>query len=429
VDSGDRIWIATYEGGIFVLDHAGSPFDKLDDAWTQFTTSDGMVDDRLYALVLDEAAGHAWVGTREDGIGRLDYAGTIENKSDDTWTIFTTEDPLPHNRVRALLPEGDDVWIGTRGGGLAATDVETWTTFATSDGVVNNDVEALASQDGLKWVGTGSGLSAFDDNHTPRNKSDDTWTTFGSQDGLSDDDVQDLTVDSQGGVWIATDGGGLSVLDYGGTPHEKSDDTWIAFTTADGLAHDGVESVAMDEDGRVWASTYGGGVSVLDFAGTRFEKSDDTWMTYTTADNLDSNYVLSVALDGNERLWIGTNNALNLLEHAGTPFDKSDDIWTLFRTTDGLAGYNIRAITFDAAGRLLLTTTNGLSILDTAGTPHEKSDDAWHTWRVADGLVDSHLRSVAIDPSGAVWVGTENGLSRLLDAVQYQVYLPIILKD
>jgi ligand-binding sensor domain-containing protein len=48
---------------------------------------------------------------------------------------------------------------------------------------------------------------------------------------------------------------------------------------------------------------------------------------------------------------------------------------------------------------------------------------------VADGLADSYLYSVAIDRSGTAWVGTDTGLSRMIGAVQYRVYLPLVLKS
>jgi ligand-binding sensor domain-containing protein len=425
MDSNGRMWIPT-GGGIFVLDHGGTPFDKSDDTWTRFSTSDGLVHNSLDALLLDEPTGQVLVGSKGYGISELDYAGTVEDKSDDTWTTFATEDPLPDNTVYALLPEDDHIWVGTYGGGLTATDGEIWTTFTSAGGLVSSLVNAIAS-DGLKWVGTYSGLSAFDNGGTLHDKSDDTWTTFRTEDGLSNNYVRAVTMDGSGRKWLGTWGGGLSVLDDAGTPHDKSDDTWTAFTTTDGLAYDDVCSVAVDGDGRVWVAT-SDSLSVLDFADTPHDKSDDTWMTCTTADGLAYRYVYSVAVDRNGWVWAGTGNGLNVLDHADTPFDKSDDTWTRFSTSDGLAGNLIWAITFDAADRLWLATTSGLSALDTAGTPHDKSDDEWLTWSVADGLVDSYLRSVAIDLSGAVWVGTDGGLSRMIGAVGYRVYLPLVLK-
>jgi len=415
-DSGGRIWVATYGGGISVLDHGGTPFDKSDDTWTAFTSDDGLGYDGLNGLVLDAPSGQVWAATWREGISWLDYGGTVEDKSDDSWVILVTDDPLPRNDVRAVLADGDHAWVGTFGGGLTATDGERWTTFKESDGLASDYVYDLVSQEGLLWVGTGNGLSAFDDGATPHDESDDTWTSFRTDDGLGHGTVWSAAVDGNGRKWLGTSGG-VSVLDDGGTPHDKSDDDWTVFITADGLADDRVYSVVVDGDGRVWAGTGSGGLSMLDFAGTPSDKSDDTWTAFTSADGLASNSVYAVAVDADVRIWAGTSGGLNVLDFTGTVFDKSDDTWTWFSAGDGLASNFVQAVSFDAQGRLWLATIDGLSVLNTAGTPHDESDDEWHTWRVADGLVDHDACSVAIDLSGAVWVGTEGGLSRMTDTI------------
>jgi ligand-binding sensor domain-containing protein len=142
-----------------------------------------------------------------------------------------------------------------------------------------------------------------------------------------------------------------------------------------------VYEIPPDGPQQVWATTYpwwdgsqyvGGGLVLLDHAGTPFDKSDDTWTVFTTTHGLASDWVYSVAVDGDGQVWAGTSSGLNVLDHGGTPFDKSDDRWTQFSTGNGLAGYGVWAIIFDAAGRLWLATNDGLSVLDTASTPHDK---------------------------------------------------------
>ena len=449
VDSQSRVWIATYGGGIFVLDHAGTPFDKSDDTWTQFTTSDGLVNNYVYAVALDEPAGQVWAGSWGYGLSRLDNAGTVEEKSDDTWTTFATDDPLPDNHVYAVLPEGDHTWVGTYCGGLSVTDGETWTTFTSADGLASNCVYAMTRQEGPRWVGTSGGLSAFDDAGTPYHSEDDTWASFRTDDGLNTDSVYDLDFDVAGRLWMGSRprgtgseyvDGGLSVLDDGGTPFDKGDDTWMTYVPADsgGAFNAWVYDIAPDGPARVWAATYpwwtgseyeGGGLVLLDDAGTPFDKADDTWTVFTTTHGLASDWVYSVAVDGDGRVWAGTSSGLNVLDHAGTPFDTADDTWTLFNVSDGLAGNGVQDIFFDASGRLWLATNGGVSVLDHAGTPFDKSDDEWHTWTVEDGLVDSYVLTVALGPSGAVWASADTGLSRMRGATQRRLYLPLILRE
>ena len=436
LDSQGRVWIATYGGGIFVLDHGGTPTVKTDDTWTQFSTADGLAHNNVYALTLDELAKQVWIGTWGYGISRLSYAGTVANKSDDTWTTFVTTDPLPSNYVYALLSDSDVAWVGTDSG-LVATNGQTWTTFTTADGLVSNYTYAFAPQDGIKWIGTSSGVAVFDDGGTPHDKANDQWASFRVADGLSSEYVYDLDVDSAGRLWAASTpwwtggvyvGGGLSLLDDGGTPFDKADDQWMPYLPADtnGLFNGWGYEIALDGTHRVWIGGYplwdgskyvGGGLFLLDHAGTPFDKADDTWTVFTTTHGLPDNFVYAVAVDSGGRVWSGTFNGLSVLDYHGTPFDKADDTWTQFSTADGLAHPSVYAIVFDPAGRLWLATGDGLSMLDTRGSPHNKADDVWVTWRTANGLVDNGLTSVAIGSSGAVWVGASAGLGRMSGAV------------
>ena len=57
--------------------------------------------------------------------------------------------------------------------------------------------------------------------------------------------------------------------------------TWTNYTAEDGLADNGVNSIAIDAQGNKWFGTSAG---VSKFDGT-------TWTTYTTADGLEDNNV------------------------------------------------------------------------------------------------------------------------------------------
>ncbi|MEM2352325.1 MAG: hypothetical protein QXT26_07955, partial [Thermoproteota archaeon] len=105
------------------------------------------------------------------------------------------------------------------------------------------------------WYGaSGGGVSYHNDNGTPANKSDDTWVTFTEADGLVDNYVWSITIDSSGRKWYGTNSG-VSYHNDNGTPKDKSDDTWVTFTTADGLANDGVNFIAIDSSNKKWYGT------------------------------------------------------------------------------------------------------------------------------------------------------------------------------
>lgn len=295
-----------------------------------------------------------------------------------------------------------------------------WTTFTYDDGLVSGIVYALAEDDeGYLWFGTAGGVSVLDYAGTPFDKGDDAWITFTTDDGLAHNFVLAMAEDSGGRWWFGTRGGGVSVLDDGGTPWDKGDDVWITFTTADGLARDDVYFVAEDGGGRWWFGTQGGGVSVLDNGGTPFDKSDDAWITFTTADGLASNTTFDIARDSAGRWWFGTYwYGVSVLDDGGTPFDKGDDVWTTFSSADGLAQHGVYAIAEGNGGRQWFgTTQGGVSVLDDGGTLLDKSDDAWTNFTAADGLVDNLVSVITMDDERGVWFGTDSGLGVLVDKV------------
>ena len=420
VDSGGRLWFGTDGGGVSVLEDGGTPFDKGDDTWKTFTTADGLANNRVYAIAVDGRQ-RLWFGTSR-GVSVLDYGGTPFDKQGDTWITFTSADGLASNYAKAIAVDSRGrLWFGTSYGGVSVLDYgdtpfdrqgDTWTTFTSADGLASNYVEAIAVDSrGRLWFGTSGGVSVLDDDGTPFDKQDDTWTTFTSADGLTDNQVTAIAVDSRGQLWFDTaplesSGHGVNVLDNGGTPFDKGDDTWATFTTADGLADNSVYAITTDGGNRLWFGT-NGGVSVLDYGGTPFYKGDDTWATFTTADGLADNYVRAIAVDGGNRLWFATGGGVSVLDHGGTPFDKGDDTWTTFTTADGLAYDYVEAIAVDSGERLWFGTWGGgVSVLDDGGTPFDKDDDTWTTFTTADGLANNDVGAIAVDSGNRLWFGS-----------------------
>ena len=421
-DSRGRLWFGTESRGASVLDDGSTPFDKMDDTWATFTTADGLAHNNVYVIAADDR-GHLWFGTY-DGVSVLDDGGTPFDKEGDTWTSFTTADGLAYKGVRAITEDsGGWFWFGT-GVGVSILDNggtpfdkrdDTWITFTTADGLAHNNVYAITADNRSHlWFGTWDGVSVLDDGGTPFDKRDDTWTTFREPDGLAGNSVEAIAVDGGGRLWFGTWDAGVSVLDDGGTPFDKRDDTWITFREPDGLAGTVIDAIAVDGGGRLWFGTFG--VSVLDDGGTPFDNGDDTWITFTYADGLAGHYVDAIAADTRGQWWFGTNGGASMLDDGGTTFDKGDDTWIIFRETDGLAENQVQAIAMDGEGRLWFGTYGGgVSVLDDGGTPFDKRDDTWITFTITDGLAHNNVRAIAADGGGRWWFGTYGGVSVLDD--------------
>jgi signal transduction histidine kinase/ligand-binding sensor domain-containing protein len=230
------IWTGSSPGGV-------SRLDPKTGAITKYGARDGITNDRVTKLKLDERGG-LWVGTRGgifhsvlegrrihfervqlpsstpdeiffDGMadrqGRFWLCGSrglalLENGH---WRRFTTKDGLPTNYLGyiAQATSDDAIWIGYRepygvsritldaGGHLAIR------TFTEKDGL-GSDKALFVGADtaGRIWFGNDRGVDAYNGAH---------WRHYDQQDGLiwDDCDAASFLADPDGSVWIGTSGG------------------------------------------------------------------------------------------------------------------------------------------------------------------------------------------------------------------------------
>lgn len=172
--------------------------------------------------------------------------------------------------VSALLPSGDDLWVGVGGSGLFRRDAATgrFAAFvhdpAAPESLSGNYVTSLSNApDGRIWVGTRSnGLNRCSTAPFRCERFD------GLQPGvpaLGHHHVTALRADGSGGLWVATSGGGLRRAKFGEGDRVLGFDHW---GTDNGLLSDGVMSFEFDDDGSLWLATRQG-LSRLDPASGR----------------------------------------------------------------------------------------------------------------------------------------------------------------
>ena len=284
-----------------------------------------------------------------------------------------------------------------------AQSSDAWQTY-TKVSVIN----ALVIEDNFVWAATDGGVLRW-------HSRDETYVKYTTADGLAHNEVRDVAIDPAGRKWFAT-AFGVSAFDG---------KTWITYTATNGLPHHDLRAVAIDPSGKVWAGTWGSGVSVFD--GRR-------WTSYTTADGLAGNYILAIAIDEAGQKWFATATCRDggCNGRGVTVFD--GQTWTTYTTEDGLTSNWVEVIATDQAGQSWFGAQNGLSKFDGqtwdttlrrdpidalavdalgnlwVGQIGEKgvsifNGRRWRTHPVADG--PSHLGSaIAVDDKGQVWVGS-----------------------
>lgn len=220
--------------------------------------------------------------------------------------------------------------------------------------------------------------------------------------------VSGLAFDAESNLWISNFGAAqpLHVL--------KKDGSWQSFTIPFSLRENAVSQIVIDDIGQKWiASPLGNGLLVFD-AGSLDNPGDDKWRLYkpgSSNGNLPSAEVMSLALDKNGAVWVGTTNGIGVIECPELAFSNGcDALWPVVQE-GGFANYlfkgqEVRAIAVDGANRKWMATATGVWLLNETGDKVLS-----HFTEENSPLLSNDVKSIAINGAiGEVFFATANGL-------------------
>jgi ligand-binding sensor domain-containing protein len=232
-DRSGKMWVATWKG-VSVFDGKG---------FKNYGEADGLADKWVYAIALDHD-GIFWFGT-EAGVSRFDPSKSGRS----AFTTYTHKDGLgakietitpsggpTEESVVTALPMSEEASEEYGSAGRHHMDPSKRNVGANPNFVI----AAAVDRENNKWFGTwGAGLSRFDGK---------TWKTYTQVDGLGGNFIHSLITDSQGYLWVGTNGG-ASWFDG---------QRWRNLSRKDGLLNNNVFSIAFDSKGRRWFGTWEG---------------------------------------------------------------------------------------------------------------------------------------------------------------------------
>lgn len=242
----------------------------------------------------------------------------------DRWSVplFYEKDAFIDFYRLAVNPVNDKAYYGTYWGGLIEQDGESFTVYNETNSslrgaegdVLRERVGGLAfdSEQNL-WISNNSAtmpLSVF--------KNDGTWKSFSVS---SFKNISQLVIDGLGYKWMIIDGTGQGILVYddSGTIDDTSDDRQRIITSNNSLLPDNdVLSLAVDLDGDVWVGT-SNGVIVFECGSLVFNEEDCQGSRRVVEENdfddeneylLKGEAVTTIAIDPANRKWFGTTNGI-----------------------------------------------------------------------------------------------------------------------
>ncbi|MFZ1676779.1 MAG: two-component regulator propeller domain-containing protein [Saprospiraceae bacterium] len=136
------------------------------------------------------------------------------------------------------------------------------------------------------WLGTDNGLARYDGNTCFPVRLDTSATSLS---------VTSLCEDNTGKIWVGTSSGKIYFLDPSGKP--------FLFDIEEGHPVKPITSILQDTSGHIWFATYGEGVYV--YTGSRL-------FNFDMDDGLSGNDIYSMTMTGNNEIWIGTDDGINI---------------------------------------------------------------------------------------------------------------------
>ncbi|MCD6506351.1 hypothetical protein J7M22_06960 [Candidatus Poribacteria bacterium] len=333
-----NIWVGTDKGV--------SRYIKSEGRWVHYTMADGLSNDRVNDIAVD--GNYVWFAT-DEGVTRFDT-------SKEEWRIFRSKDGLASDKVRCVVVDGDYIWFGTdRGLNRYDKRIDSWAVRGKKDGLPSNNVTTIAVDQEYIWVGTGKekrrfGRRIFDFRErkpgeggvSRYHRATDSWNNYSTKDGLVGEEISVIAVDEDV-VWFGTKSSGVSVF-------SKTDQAFVkTYTKTDLLVSDMIRAIVVDGN-QVWFGTANGGAQ-------RYIKSVNTWINYTTKEGLPSNHITCIAVDGND-IWFGT------YQSGVARFNKVTGKWTIYTLADQIADDDVRSLDEDESGRIWVATPSGLSLFN-----------------------------------------------------------------
>ena len=386
-------------GGKIVISSRGGVFYQRDDS-TNWTLSRTRSVPDVHALSRVDTV--LWIATSEG----LQVVGAVPPPP--------PMEPTGNLFFEMELLDSGELWVASVPNdfipphGLYRFDGTDWSVFGPRNGLPSNVTVSLeVDAEGQLWVGTwGDGLAVLKDNERWQwlNQTNSVLQGIGS--GRSFVVVSDIERDPEGLMWMNNVQIGLAVVD-------GLDPTRAMLYDQKTLGFSGdISKLTIASDGIKWISTPQQGFLLFDDGGTPFTIGDEHSIHISTSSEsrLSSDRVADIAVDSGGRVWVATNNGLNVLSGTYTRENRELEIddWRIYTTEDGLPSNEIKAVEEGRGGNIWVGTEGGLAQIE----PDGRVAFAFTTGNSC--LVDNRINSLLFDEAnGELWVGTLDGLSRL----------------
>ncbi|MFA9390364.1 MAG: two-component regulator propeller domain-containing protein [Prolixibacteraceae bacterium] len=344
--------------------------------------------------ICKDSKGFMWFGTSE-GLNKFDgsnFTLYVNNTKDST--------SLVNNNVNSIFEDtNNNLWIGTTIGlSIYNREKDNFEVFKDIGSKQFSYITSfLEDKNGNIWIGSsGDGLFIFN----PINDSLYTYRNSGNdRTSISSNYINSILAGKNNEIWLATDKG-LELYDIESQKFIHFENEQVPCSE---LQNSLVKKICFDNDGNLWAGTYGNGLFKLVNAKSKW--SIQSFNASGQKGSLTSNDILSLTCDQTGNLWIGTENGgLNVLT-------KYSNTFHTYKTEDGntqsISSNSVWSLYQDNTGIVWIGTFNhGLNFYDER---IEKFNTYQRNPYELTTLLNNNVVSFSEDQSNNLWIATDGG--------------------
>ncbi|MBO9203849.1 MULTISPECIES: ligand-binding sensor domain-containing protein [Niastella] len=319
------IWVGTYFGGVNYYPPKTTPFKRYFPRIGENSLSGNVVRE-----IKGDKLGNLWIGTEDAGLNYLDKK-----------TGLYKHPKTSYPNIHGLLVTDSEIWIGTFEHGLDVMDANTHTLIRHYDmgpqtGLNSDFIYCIGqTKTGAILIGTTIGIYSYDRAanrfHPLPSMPLYNWYTS-------------MLEDSRGIIWAGTYGNGIHYLDRKTNEYRTFRNNPLQPAS---LKSDRINAIFESSRKEIWIAT--------DEGLSRWNAHTNTFLHYTTSDGLPGNYIINILEDHEKNLWVTTTQGL-------AKMDRHTGAFQVFTLAHGLLTdqFNFSSAYKDSAGIMYFGSAKGM---------------------------------------------------------------------
>jgi len=388
---GDILWIGTGTGLLEYDTKHKQLLNRYLHSRQDLTT---LSNDVIYSVLTDNNQ-QIWVGTGK--YLNLFYKDDIFKKIKN---FKKQKGSLNSNVIFSILKSGNDLWIGTSGGGINLLRKGESSFFTKKSHHLPSDIcFSLIKHKNAIWAGTKEGLVIIN-NQNQDTRSMKVKTVLhddNDKNSLSCNFIRNIYKDNNNTIWLCTSGGGLER--FTGDLSTNS----FRFThykhnpfNSNTIASDRVNYIIQTDSNQYWIAT-DKGLSIMKYNDNKPESIEFTRLKIADTVLLSKEVIYTLLKDNDGEIWIGTTGGLYSFYNRKLNY---------YNQQNGLPDNVIYAILEDLKGDIWVSTNKGLSRFN-------KKTKTFTNYHKPEGLSSEEydLHAKFIDTNGILYFGGINGIT------------------